>query len=89
MRVKLSSRVLTSDTEELAEMMADRSLEKYEGDASTKSSSVDTSANLDDGEDDGSTVLVGEHSVDPQTPIGRTGFRFRPVLRSYITDIRG
>ncbi|KAG8719838.1 hypothetical protein FRC09_010533, partial [Ceratobasidium sp. 395] len=80
--------VLTSDAEELAEMMANRSLEKYQGGASNGSSHIDMLSNLDDGKNDSSTPLVGDHSAAPQTAIGDTRFRSRPVSRSSSpTDI--
>ncbi|KAG8701485.1 hypothetical protein FRC09_005337, partial [Ceratobasidium sp. 395] len=74
--------VLTSDAEELAEMMANRSLEKHQGGASNGSSHVDILSNLGGGKNDSSTPPVGDHSAAPQTPIKETRFRSRPVSRS-------
>ncbi|KAG9122528.1 hypothetical protein FRC07_001056 [Ceratobasidium sp. 392] len=74
--------VLTSDAEELAEMMANRSLEKYLTSDSREPVELDAPVAIDGRSNHDTTHSIDSHSTIPHTPVGRARFRSRPISPS-------
>ncbi|KAG9086733.1 hypothetical protein FS749_003422 [Ceratobasidium sp. UAMH 11750] len=73
--------VLTSDAEELAEVMANRSLEKYMDRVDGKPE-TEKQTHLGSGKNHSTALSVVDLPDNPQTPMKHTQFRTRPLSRS-------